>query len=217
MNSTKTSDTLLEVKNLKVHFQIDHYLRQDIRDLFVSALTHPINFLFEPKEIFYALKGISFTVEKGMRLGILGVNGSGKTTLCRCLAGMIVAQQGKIIQHGEVRAIFDTGTGVMPELTGRENAYLLARLFYPAIKDLTPLVDEAIEFSEIGHFIDTPFKQYSKGMQSRLLLSLISSQKTDVLILDEVFDGADHFFQKKIAERMINFIEKAGATIFVSL
>jgi ABC-type polysaccharide/polyol phosphate transport system ATPase subunit len=78
------------------------------------------------------------------------------------------------------------------------------------------MVEEAIEFSELGHFIDVPFNQYSKGMQSRLLLSLISSQPADILILDEVFDGADIFFQKKLAERMKSFIQKAGATIFVS-
>jgi ABC-type polysaccharide/polyol phosphate transport system ATPase subunit len=125
-------------------------------------------------------------------------------------------QQGQIISTLEVRAIFDTGTGIMPELTGRENAYLLARLFFPDVRDLKPLVEEAIEFSELGHFIDIPFRQYSKGMQSRIMLSLISSKPTDILILDEVFDGADVFFQKKLSTRMKSFIENAGATIFVS-
>jgi ABC-type polysaccharide/polyol phosphate transport system ATPase subunit len=104
----------------------------------------------------------------------------------------------------------------MPELTGRENVYLLGRLFFPEIKNLTSIVNEAIEFSELGHFIDVPFRQYSKGMQARLLLSLISSQATDILILDEVFDGADYFFQQKLSARMRKFIESSGATIFVS-
>ncbi len=104
----------------------------------------------------------------------------------------------------------------MPELTGRENAHLLARLFFPEVSDLNPLVNEAIEFSELGHFIDVPFRQYSKGMQARLMLSLISAKSTDILILDEVFDGADVFFQQKLSIRMKNFIQSAGATIFVS-
>ena len=216
MNSTEDSEVLLKVKELKVHFQMDHYEQQGIRDLFVSAVRHPVEFLFQPKEIFYALNGINLEIKRGMRVGILGVNGSGKTTLCRCIAGMMKAQQGTVETKAEIRAIFDTGTGIMPELTGRENAQLLARLFFLDVKNLTPLVEEAIEFSELGHFIDMPFKTYSKGMQSRLMLSLVSSKATDILILDEVFDGADVFFQKKLASRMINFIEKAGATIFVS-
>lgn len=216
MNSTTGSEPLLSVKDLKVHFEIQHYRAQNVRDMFVSALSNPLDFLFKPKELFYVLNGVNLTIERGMRIGILGVNGSGKTTLCRCIAGMIIPQQGTISSKADVRAIFDTGTGILPELTGRENAMLLARLFFPTEKNVKTLVEESIEFSELGHFIDVPFNQYSKGMQSRLLLSLISSKPADILILDEVFDGADIFFQKKLAARMKAFIEKAGASIFVS-
>lgn len=216
MTSTEDSKVLLKVSNLKVYFELQHYHQTGVRDVFVDALSHPMDFLFKPKELFYVLDDVSFTIERGMRIGILGVNGSGKTTLCRCLAGMMKAQTGMIESDAEIRAIFDTGTGIMPELTGRENAMLLARLFFPKVKNVLPLVNESIEFSELGHFIDVPFKQYSKGMQSRLLLSLVSSKTTDILILDEVFDGADVFFQEKIANRMKAFIDKAGATIFVS-
>jgi ABC-type polysaccharide/polyol phosphate transport system ATPase subunit len=216
MSSTVSSDTLLSVKNVRVYFDLEHYQLQGLRDVFISALTHPIEFFFKEKEMFYVLDGISFNLSKGMRLGILGVNGSGKTTLCRCIAGMMKPQEGRVETTSEVRAIFDTGTGVLPELTGRENALLLARLFFPREKDVVSLVDDAVQFSELGHFIDTPFKTYSRGMQSRLLLSLISSKTSDVLILDEVFDGADLFFQKKMAHRMKKLIETAGATVFVS-
>lgn len=216
MASTTDSDLLLSVSDLKVFFELQHYQGQGIRELFISAVSTPVEFLFKPKELLFVLNGVSFNVYKGDRIGIIGINGSGKTTLCRCLAGMMQPQQGKIISKAEVRAIFDTGTGILPELTGRENAFLLARLFFPKIRDNKTMVEEAIDFSELGHFIDVPFNQYSKGMQSRLLLSLISSQPADILILDEVFDGADIFFQKKLAERMKSFIQRAGATIFVS-
>lgn len=216
MTSTASSDVLLTVKDISVHFELEHYLNQGLRDIFIQAITHPVDYILRTPELLKVLDGVSFELKKGMRLGILGVNGSGKTTLCRCLAGMMRPQLGMIKTSAEVRAIFDTGTGIMPELTGRENAYLLGRLFFPDVRDLKPLVDEAIEFSELGHFIDVPFKQYSKGMQSRLMLSLISSRSTDILILDEVFDGADVFFQQKLAVRMKNFIKAAGATVFVS-
>lgn len=207
---------MLTVSNLKVHFELDHYFKKDLRDVFVEAVSRPVDFFFKQKEMFYVLDDVSFSIERGDRLGILGVNGTGKTTLCRCLAGMMKPSSGKIISSYEIRGIFDTGTGVMPELTGRENAKLLARLFFPQIDDVTPFVNESLEFSELGHFVDIPFKQYSKGMQARLILSLISSIPTDILILDEVFDGADVFFQEKISQRMKDFIAKAGATIFVS-
>jgi ABC-type polysaccharide/polyol phosphate transport system ATPase subunit len=216
MTSTGSSDVLLTVKDISVHFELEHYHLQGLRDIFVHAITHPVDYLLKTPELLKVLDGVSFELKKGMRLGILGINGSGKTTLCRCLAGMMRPQMGVIQTSAEVRAIFDTGTGIMPELTGRENAYLLGRLFFPEVRDLKPLVEEAIDFSELGHFIDVPFKQYSKGMQSRLMLSLISARSTDILILDEVFDGADVFFQQKLAIRMKNFIQAAGATVFVS-
>lgn len=216
MASTTNSDVLLSVRNLKIHFELEHYHHQGLRDVFVSAISHPIEYLLKTPELLSVLDDVSFDITRGMRLGILGVNGSGKTTLCRCIAGMMVPQKGTITTSAEIRAIFDTGTGVMPDLTGRENALLLARLFFPEIKNLEPLVNEAIEFSELGHFIDVPFRQYSKGMQARLMLSLISSKSTDLLILDEVLDGADYFFQQKLSVRMKNFIKSAGATVFVS-
>lgn len=216
MNSTECSEDILKVKDLKVYFYLDHYYEKGLRDVFISALTNPFEYFLKQNEIFYALNGVSFTLHKGMRLGILGVNGSGKTTLCRCLAGMMKAQEGSIETKAQIRAIFDTGAGIMPELTGRENALLLARLFFSGEKEVKHLAEEAIEFSELGHFIDISFKKYSKGMQSRLVLSLISSLPADILILDEVFDGADVFFRQKLAKRMTSFIEKTGATVFVS-
>jgi ABC-type polysaccharide/polyol phosphate transport system ATPase subunit len=216
LHSTTTSEVLLSVNQLKIHFELQHYNHRGIRDVFVSAMTNPIDYLLRQPEFLHVIDDVSFEVKKGMRLGIIGTNGSGKTTLCRAIAGMIAAQHGTVKTTKEVRAIFDTGTGVIPELTGRENSYLLARLFFPTVKNLDSIVNEAIEFSELGHFIDIPFIQYSKGMQSRLLLSLISGVPSEILILDEVLDGADVFFQKKLANRMQAFIRKAGATIFVS-
>ncbi len=210
------SNLVAKGENVSLHFELQHYFQNSLRDKFISAVRNPIDTFFGEKEILKILDGISFEIKKGDRLGIIGVNGTGKTTLCRCLVGMYKPQKGKIEVNGTVRGIFDTSTGIMPELTGRENAYLLARLFYPKLRDLTSIVEEALEFSELGHFADIQFKQYSKGMQSRLALSIISSVPADLLMLDEVFDGADVFFQTKIAERMKNLIQKSGAVVFVS-
>ena len=216
MNSTSGSEVLMSLRDVKIFFELEHYHHKGVRDVFISAFTHPFDYLMRRPELLYVVDGVTFDIKRGMRLGIMGTNGSGKSTLCRSMAGMMRPQIGSIETSGEVRAIFDTGTGVIPELTGRENAYLLARLFFPGMKNLKPLVEEAIEFSELGHFIDNPFMNYSKGMQSRILLSLISSVPSEILILDEVFDAADIFFQHKFAARMKKFIASAGATIFVS-
>ncbi len=210
------SNIIASVKDVFLHFELQHYFQNSLRDKAIRALRHPIETFFGEKELLRILDGINFEIEKGDRVGIIGVNGTGKTTLCRCLVGMYRPQKGQIDINGTVRGIFDTSTGIMPELTGRENAYLLARLFYPTVKNLDSIVEEALSFSELGHFADIQFKQYSKGMQSRLALSIISSVPADLLILDEVFDGADVFFQVKIAERMKKLIQNSGAVVFVS-
>ena len=119
--------------------------------------------------------------------------------------------------HGELRAIFDTSIGIHPELTGRENAYLLAEFMFPyQVDKIESIVEAALKFSELGDFLSLPYKIYSNGMQARLCLSLISSVSADLIILDEVFDGADQYFQKKIAIRVKDMIEKSGAVLFVS-
>ena len=157
-------------------------------------------------------------LKKGDRLGVLGCNGSGKTTLCRVISGMLIPTSGSVNLNGRCQAIFNTSIGILPQLTGRENANLLACLMFPELstEERTELVNEALDFSDLGKFVDTPYAQYSKGMQSRLSLSVISSRVSDLLILDEVFDGADMFFREKVTKRVLNLIEGSGATIFVS-
>ena len=106
--------------------------------------------------------------------------------------------------------------GIYPELTGRENANILIDFLYPDMKDRIAKLQEALDFSELGEFLETPFKYYSNGMQARLCLSVLTIEPTDLLILDEVFEGADQFFREKIATRVIKMIQDSGAVIFVS-
>src|SRR5690606_3638154 len=160
----------------------------------------------------------NLTVNRGERIGVLGINGAGKTSLCRCIVGMITPNSGMISLNGRVRGIFDTSVGVIPELTGRENAALVGSLLFPELskRQLSEIVEDAIEFSELGEFANVPFSKYSKGMQTRLSLSLVSSISTDLLVLDEVYDGADLYFQQKISKRISKVIKDSGAVIFVS-
>jgi ABC-type polysaccharide/polyol phosphate transport system ATPase subunit len=148
----------------------------------------------------------------------LGVNGAGKSSLCRCIAGMYKPTTGSVEVFGETRAVFNTNIGIQPDLTGRENAELLTQFLYPGLSknDAKELINDAINFSELGRFIDAPFRLYSNGMQTRLSLSLVSARPTDLLILDEVFDGADTFFKEKISLRVQKMIQLSGAALFVS-
>lgn len=216
MKSSSQSEIVLYAKNIFFDYQLDLYQNTGLRDSFINLFKNPLDFILKKPEILPVLRGIDFELYKGDRMGILGLNGAGKTTLCRILCGMMTPTTGNIICEGHVEAIFDVATGIMPELTGRENAYLLARLFYQTREVSKEIVEEALEFSELSHFLDAPYKTYSKGMQARLVLSLISGTPSNVLILDEVFDGADLFFKEKIAKRMIKKIQGSDAVIFVS-
>lgn len=207
---------LLDVQGIDLGFPISRIRNNSLRDAVISVLKKPLNVFKEP-EVFHALKNINFKAHAGERIGILGVNGAGKSTLCRCISGFYTAPTGNIVRNGKVRALFESSLALFPELSGRENLHLMAAIFYdPKELDVEKIIEESIEFSELGGFIDAPVKTYSKGMLLRLTLSLLSATPTDILILDEVFDGADEFFREKLASRIRNLIDKSGVVIFVS-
>jgi ABC-type polysaccharide/polyol phosphate transport system ATPase subunit len=218
MNSTyNSSDLIVDIKNLEVAFNLDVYRNNTLRDLFVGTLSNPIKMITDRKK-HVVLNGIDLQINKGEKVAIMGVNGAGKTTLCRAIAGMYQSAEGAIKVNGGVRAIFDTNVGIVPELTGKENAHLMVQFIYPdkSKSEREAIVKEALNFSGLDEFIHVPFDKYSKGMQARLCLSLVSARASDLLILDEVFDGADEFFQKRISKRILNLIDSSGAVIFVS-
>jgi ABC-type polysaccharide/polyol phosphate transport system ATPase subunit len=217
MQSTSTSETILSVENLNLVFNADLYRAWTWRDAFTKVVNDPVGTLLAEKDHWHILKDISFKLRRGERLGIIGVNGIGKTTLCRCIAGIYHPTRGKINLTGKPQYVFDTTVGIFPELTGRENARLLMEFMYPdAPHEHDAMLTDALEFSELGKFLDVPYRLYSNGMQARLCLSLISCRPGDLLILDEVFDGADSFFRAKISERILAMIRSSGAAIFVS-
>lgn len=218
MHSTLPSDLILKVENLGLVFRTHLYQTPTLRDAFVQTLKNPLKNLLQAKNRHIVLDGLNLKVRRGDRVALMGVNGVGKTSLCRCITGIYRPTKGTIKVNGQVRAIFDTAVGIFPELTGRENAYVLSRFLYPNEDDKTrkELIEEALAFSELKSFLDMPYKNYSNGMQARLCLSVISCKPCDLLILDEVFEGADQFFREKIAKRVLDMIEKSGAVIFVS-
>lgn len=219
MNYTSTfdPDIVLKVENLDITYRLAYAGMDSLRNVFIKALSNPVKLLFREKNQLELLKGLSFELKKGERLGLLGVNGAGKTSLCRTIAGMH-GKTPNIHLRGVVRAIFETSVVVQPELSGIENAKILTNLIFHnhSRKDREEIVKDAIEFSELNEFIYTPFKHYSKGMKARLFLSIISARPSDLLIMDEVFSGADTFFNEKISKRVEDMIHDSGAVIFIS-
>lgn len=204
-------EPLLKLHQVSLDFVLPSYETPSWRDLFVRGLSG------QPRraETLRACDNIDLTVNRGERVAIVGLNGAGKTSLCRLIAGYYRPSGGRIERFGRIRALFEVATVVQVELTGRENAELLARLLYPG-ESVAAELNEALEFSELGRFLDAPLRTYSKGMLTRLGLSLATMKSADILILDEVFDGADQFFKEKIAARTVRMMEKSGAVIFIS-
>lgn len=217
MPFTSTSEEpLVRLELVNLVFQAPTYPLRSWRDAFTRLVRNPLEAVLSAPDRLHVARNINLEVHRGERVGIVGVNGAGKTTLCRCIAGMYRPSSGRITTRGRVRAVFDAGLGIHPELTGRENAHLLARFLFPEERDPKELVEEALDFSELGTFCDMPYGVYSNGMKARLCLSLISSRPSDILLLDEVFDGADQFFREKVAGRVVAMIRRSGAAILVS-
>ena len=148
----------------------------------------------------HVLRGISFTVEKGEFLGIVGRNGSGKSTLLKVLAGIYVPEKGSVKVNGSLVPFIELGVGFNPELTGRENVYLNGALLGFSNEEMDKMYDDIVDFAELRDFMDQKLKNYSSGMQVRLAFSIAIRARGDILILDEVLAVGDAAFQDKCNE-----------------
>ena len=206
------SNILLEVNNISLAFPKSNLEVTSVRDLIVKKIKN--NTSSSHKII---LSDLNLILKKGERLGIIAENGGGKSTLCRCISGSYPLSRGDIYRYGDIRALFEASLSIYPDLNGHENMKILAEIFYDHSKhDIPNILEESKKFSELGEALELPVKTYSKGMQLRLTLSILSAVPSDILILDEVFDGADEFFRIKLSDRIRNLISGSGAVIFVS-
>lgn len=169
------------------------------------------------KEQFLALNDISFEVNQGERLGIIGRNGAGKSTLLKVLSRIISPTKGRITIEGRVASLLEVGTGFHPELSGRENIYLNGAILGMSRAEIKSRFDEIVEFSEVEKFLDTPVKRYSSGMYVRLAFAVAAHLEPEILIVDEVLAVGDAQFQKKCVGKMEDISKSQGRTIlFVS-
>ncbi len=166
-------------------------------------------------EHFEALRGISFEIPRGEIVGLVGRNGSGKSTLLRVLAGIFDPDTGSVDLHGASVSLLALGVGFLKELSGRENIYLSAMLMGFSKEEIDKQIDEIIEFSELGRFIEKPVRTYSSGMTSKLGFSITAILKTDIILVDEVLSVGDARFRKKSFSKMMELISDKNRTVVI--
>lgn len=202
-------NAIIEVKNLKKEYKL--YAKKSDRLREVIALKH--RQYYTP---FYALNDISFEVQKGETIGILGTNGSGKSTLLKILSGVVAPTEGSVCVNGKISALLELGAGFNPEYTGLENIALHGTMMGYTQEEMKTKSEEIIRFADIGEYITQPVKTYSSGMFARLAFAAAVNVEPEVLIVDEVLSVGDMRFQIKCMNRMKKMMENGTTILYVS-
>ena len=205
------SKEALKVDHVSMKFNLSKEKVDNLKDYIIKALKHELEY-----EEFWALKDVTFTLNRGERLGILGLNGAGKSTLLKVIAGVFKPTEGKVIRNGKVVPLLELGAGFDKQYTGRENIYLYGAVLGYTKKFLDEKYDEIVEFSGLEKFIDVPLKNYSSGMRSKLGFSIATIAEPDILILDEVLSVGDAKFKKKSEKKIMSMMEGGTTVLFVS-
>lgn len=200
------NNIVIDVKDLKIRYRSLNKI--SVRKSLLSLRKSKI-------DIYEAVRGITFQVPKGEIMGIVGKNGSGKSTLLRAIAGLFSPDEGEINLHGNSVSLLSIGVGFQKRLTGRENIYLSGMLLGFSEEAINQKLDEIIEFSELGNFIDKPVRTYSSGMYSKLAFSITAILETEIILIDEVLSVGDSKFKKKSYKKMQQLITNEDRTVII--
>ncbi len=201
----------IRVENVGMMFNLSSNKVDNLKEYFIRFIKKDIMY----KE-FWALKDVSFTIDKGDRVAILGYNGAGKSTLLKIIAGVLKPTRGEVSITGKVVPLLELGAGFDPQYTGAENIYLYgAILGYPK-EFIDSKFNRIVKFSELGDFINVPVKNYSSGMKARLGFSIATIVEPEILILDEVLSVGDARFRRKSLRRIRRMMNKGVTVLFVS-
>lgn len=203
--------SILEAKNVSIRYITGDFKDIGIKEYILRRIRHD----YHVTE-FWADRDVSFTLERGEMLGIIGSNGAGKSTLLKAVSGIMEPTRGSIHREGTIAALLELGSGFDGDLTVRENAYLRGAMLGYTRKFMDETYEAIIDFAELREFEDRPFKQLSSGMKSRLAFSIASLVEPDILILDEVLSVGDGAFRKKSEAKMREIISGGATTILVS-
>lgn len=205
------SKTAIEVDNVSMKFNLSREKVDSLKDYIFKTIKREIQY-----NEFWALKNVSFSVEKGERVGILGLNGAGKSTLLKVISGVFKPTEGHVDKHGKMVPLLELGAGFDPQYTGKENIYLYGAMLGYTKKFIDSKYDEIVEFSELQKFMDVPVKNYSSGMKSRLGFSIATVVEPKILILDEVLSVGDAKFRKKSEKKIMSMFDSGVTVLFVS-
>ena len=183
-------ENVVEVRNVSMHFNLMEERVDSIKEYILKLLKGKLLY-----NDFIALKDISFDIQKGDILGLVGFNGAGKSTLLKILAGVLQPTTGTVKVKGKIAPLIEVGAGFDPELTARENVYLNGAILGYSREFLESKFDEIIDFAELKDFVDVPVKNFSSGMYARLGFAIATMVKPDILIVDEVLSVGDFHFQ----------------------
>ena len=205
------SKTAIEVDNVSMKFNLSREKVDSLKDYIFKTIQREIQY-----NEFWARKNVSFSVEKGDRVGILGLNGAGKSTLLKVISGVFKPTEGHVDKHGKMVPLLELGAGFDPQYTGKENIYLYGAMLGYTKKFIDSKYDEIVEFSELQKFMDVPVKNYSSGMKSRLGFSIATVVEPKILILDEVLSVGDAKFRKKSEKKIMSMFDSGVTVLFVS-
>lgn len=199
------------VDNVSMKFNLSKEKVDNLKDYLIKFIKKEIKY-----NEFWALQNVKFEVEKGDRVGILGLNGAGKSTLLKVIAGVFKPTEGKVIKNGRLVPLLELGAGFESQYTGRENIYLYGAMLGYSKEFIDEKYDEIVKFSELKDFIDVPIKNYSSGMKSRLGFSIATVVSPKILILDEVLSVGDAKFRKKSEKKVLSMFDSGVTVLFVS-
>ena len=201
--------TAVEVRQVSKRFRLYHEKYTSLKERIIHGGR-------VPHEDLWALDDVSFEVEEGETVGILGRNGSGKSTLLKCVCGVLQPTSGEVRVRGKLAGLLELGAGFQPELSGRENVYLNGSMLGMSKREVDRVFDDVVAFAELDQFIDNQVKFYSSGMYVRLGFAVAVNVDPDVLVVDEVLAVGDERFQRKCMERIKSFQEEGRTILFVS-
>lgn len=210
-NNLREDNYAIKLENITMEFNLHREKLDSVKEYFINLVKRDVK-----KDSFKALDDVSFTIDKGDRVGVLGLNGAGKSTLMKVIAGVFEPSCGKVYKQGVIAPMIELGAGFDKQYTGAENIFLYGAVLGHSRKYMQEKYDEIVEFSELGDFIDVPLKNYSSGMRARLGFSIATMVNPDILILDEVLSVGDAKFKKKSEEKLISMMDENTTVLFVS-
>ena len=203
--------SVIKVENVGMQFNLSQEKIDNIKEYVIKMLKRELLF-----QEFWALRNVSFEIEKGDRMGVIGLNGAGKSTLLKIISGVMKPTEGNLEINGKLVPLLELGAGFDSNYTGRENIYLNGAILGYTKEFLDEKYEEIVEFAEIRDFMDVPIKNFSSGMRARLGFSIATVVEPEILVLDEVLSVGDAKFRQKSEARIMELFDKGITVLFVS-